>query len=74
MYQAPFLREGQVISRICVHACPISKQLFQVISRQDQVEVLAQSQMSLSLKCSVPRKQVTMVALKKLISENSTEV
>ena len=60
-----------IISRICVHACHISKQLFQVISREDQVEVSAQSQMSIFLKCSRPREQV---ALKKSISENSIEV
>ena len=63
-----------IISRICVHACHISKQLFQVISREDQVEVSAQSQMSIFLKCSRPREQVAMVALKKSNSENSIEV
>ena len=63
-----------VLSRICVHARHISKQLFQVISREDQVKVSAQSQMSPFLRCCLLRKQVAMVALKKIISENSTEV
>ena len=54
-----------VLSHICVHARHISKQLFQVISREDQVKVSAQSQLRPYLRCSLTRKKVAMVAQKK---------